>query len=198
MAYASMTIRPTGYVVPSAEWNEIVNNFEETAPAKAVAAGDLFYATGLKVITRLALGTQGHLYRAGASAPELYTPDRQEADSGTNEGTRTSAAWGDPSGMTGPTITLAVGPLGQAWIHYSIRMMISTSAEAASAGVSVDGADPTGSAWLLTTFLTARHTMGKSRLFTGLSQGNHTFKLVTSVSGGTGTFGRHAIAGEAP
>ncbi len=52
------------------------DNFNETAPAKAVAAGDIFYAVGANAITRLPKGGGLQMLRmnSGATAPEWTNP----------------------------------------------------------------------------------------------------------------------------
>ncbi len=67
----------TGEIVTAAMMNTHVrDNLLETAPAKAVAAGDLFYATGMNAITRLPPGTAWQILRmnSAGSAPEWTNP----------------------------------------------------------------------------------------------------------------------------
>ena len=49
--------------------NDVSNNLRETAPAKAVAAGDLFYAVAPNRLERLPIGSVGQYLTAVASPP---------------------------------------------------------------------------------------------------------------------------------
>lgn len=60
----------TSVVLPVSDLNTHVrDNFNETAPAKAVAAGDLFRATGANAIARIAVGTAGQHLRVVSGLP---------------------------------------------------------------------------------------------------------------------------------
>ncbi len=67
----------TGEIVTASIMNTHVrDNFNETVPAKAVAAGDLFYAVGMNAITRLPPGTAWQMLRMNSAgvAPEWTNP----------------------------------------------------------------------------------------------------------------------------
>lgn len=71
-----ISTRTTGDLITAAIWdNDVVGVGNDTPAAKAVAAGDVFYATAAGVITRLAKGTAMQILRmnAGATAPEWGT-----------------------------------------------------------------------------------------------------------------------------
>ncbi|MCG3776344.1 MAG: hypothetical protein JW395_3198 [Nitrospira sp.] len=53
----------------AAMFNGVRDSLLETAPAKATASGDIFYATGANAIARLAAGTNGHVLTLAAGLP---------------------------------------------------------------------------------------------------------------------------------
>lgn len=53
----------------AAMMNTIRDNLLETAPAKAAASGDIFYATGANAIAKLAKGTNGHVLTLASGLP---------------------------------------------------------------------------------------------------------------------------------
>ena len=55
--------------ITAARLNEISSSLRETAPAKAQALGDLFYATGSNAIARLAIGSVGRFLVPTSSGP---------------------------------------------------------------------------------------------------------------------------------
>ena len=83
MAWREPRIWVDGPHITAAQMNQVSENLRETAPAKAEAAGDIFYATGRNEIARLALGSQGQFLVPGASAPQwasVPTPITTEGD----------------------------------------------------------------------------------------------------------------------
>ena len=78
MAWTAPQTWTTGQIVTAADMNgDIRDNMLETAPAKASAAGDIFYATGANAIAKLTKGTKGQVLQmnAGATAPEWNSPN---------------------------------------------------------------------------------------------------------------------------
>ncbi len=70
MTWQAPATAVTGDIITAAFWNTNGrDNLNETAPAKVTTAGDLVYATGANALARLALGPQGRILTAGASAP---------------------------------------------------------------------------------------------------------------------------------
>ena len=59
-----------GPQITAADLNSISENLRETAPAKAVAAGDIFYATGPNTLGRLAIGSPGQYLNVGQQLPQ--------------------------------------------------------------------------------------------------------------------------------
>ena len=74
MAWSAPIAYALGHRLTAANMNAHKDQLNETAPAKATAAGELFYATGANAIAALTLGSEGDLFRAGAGAPEWETP----------------------------------------------------------------------------------------------------------------------------
>ncbi len=54
MAYVSMTTRASGYIVLNTDWQEIIDNFAETAPGLVTTDGDIVIATGANALERVA------------------------------------------------------------------------------------------------------------------------------------------------
>ncbi|RWP23771.1 MAG: hypothetical protein EOR01_07745 [Mesorhizobium sp.] len=115
------------------------------APLPAsVAAGDVFYATGAKVVARLAKGTEGQTLRmnSGATAPEWGggngAPDAVLEDqkaSGTGGGTTVASTWTthvlntevrDPSGLVSISSNQFT-PTVDGWVEWEIRSYTVTS-----------------------------------------------------------------------
>ena len=74
MAWSAPISYALGHRLTAANMNAHKDQLNETAPAKATAAGELFYATGANAIAALTLGAEGELFRAGAAAPEWEAP----------------------------------------------------------------------------------------------------------------------------
>ena len=55
-----------GVRLQAAQLNQVSENLRQTAPAKAQAAGDLFFATARNAIARLPLGASGTFLRPGS------------------------------------------------------------------------------------------------------------------------------------
>ena len=113
MAWTAPQTWTVGQVVTASDMNtDVRDNMLETAPAKAAAAGDMFYATAVNAITNLGIGTAGQLLavNSGASAPEW-------ADTIEGDLTWTST----DSGSIGPQHTLyhdSASPVGGDAIGY--------------------------------------------------------------------------------
>ena len=70
MAFSDPRDWTTGEVVTAAIMNAHVrDNFDQTAPAKMTAAGDMLYATGANAPARLAKGTNGNILHQASCAP---------------------------------------------------------------------------------------------------------------------------------
>ncbi len=101
-----------GEVLTAATMNTHVrDNLLQTAPAKAAAAGDTFYATAANVIAPLGIGTALQNYRtnAGATAPEWFTQSSAITLEGSNntEATSASTSMADRLSVTGLSIAAA-------------------------------------------------------------------------------------------
>lgn len=76
MAWTAPRTWTAGEVVTGSIQNtHIRDNLLETATAKAMSAGDLFYATGSGALARLPIGAAGSVLRSTGSAPAWNTAD---------------------------------------------------------------------------------------------------------------------------
>ena len=66
MAWANPRTWIDGIRLSAAQMNRVSENLRQTAPAKAQAAGDLFFATARNAIARLPLGASGTFLRPGS------------------------------------------------------------------------------------------------------------------------------------
>lgn len=76
MAWSAPATAVANTFLTAAFWNtQVRDNLLETAPAKAAAAGDSFYATAANAIARLAAGATGSLkYQAAGAVPAWLAP----------------------------------------------------------------------------------------------------------------------------
>ena len=70
MVWRAPRIWIDGPHITAAQMNQVSENLRQTAPAKAVAEGDLFYALGRNEIARLVLGPAGRFLVPGQTAPQ--------------------------------------------------------------------------------------------------------------------------------
>ena len=76
MAYATMSTQVTGYVVLASDWNEIVNNFPQTAPGLVGADGEIVVATAANALKKLAAMTGDlFLHELGALEADVSAYD---------------------------------------------------------------------------------------------------------------------------
>ena len=71
MAWTDGVDRATGTIITASIWNQFFGNsgnINLTAPYLAAAAGDLFQASGSKVLARLAKGTRNQYLQTNAAA----------------------------------------------------------------------------------------------------------------------------------
>src|SRR3546814_190238 len=174
----------TAYEMRISDWSSDVcssdlvrDNLNETAPAKATAAGGYFVATGVNAIAqRIADG-----------------------NTDTNTGTTTSTTYTDlTAAAIGPTITVETGPMalvivagqmsnsgtGSARMAYNVSGA-TTIAAADNRGIGIAGTAGT----IITTGTQVLHFGG---LY--LTPGANTFPSTYPVSAGTGTFLSRRIA----
>ena len=67
MAWVNPRTWIDGIRLSAAQMNQVSENLRQTAPAKAQAAGDLFFATARNAIARLAIGASGTFLRPGSN-----------------------------------------------------------------------------------------------------------------------------------
>ena len=70
-AYTVMSTQVTGYVVLATDWNNIVNNFTQTAPGLVTTDGDIIVATGANANERLAAFDSSNLVKHEVGGLEL-------------------------------------------------------------------------------------------------------------------------------
>jgi hypothetical protein len=153
----------------AAQFNLYVrDNLNETAPAKATAAGRMFVTTGVNAIAERA---------------------NDGVDIATSE-TTTSTSYTDLT-TPGPSITLTTGV--KALVAFAARLANNTGGATSSASVEVSGASTqAGSDFRAIRFESSAANdearIGIFYVHEGLSSGSNTFKLQYRVSAGTGTF----------
>jgi len=160
-------------VFTAAQFNTFVrDNLNETAPAKASAAGSHFVASGVNAIA------------------ERRTTGGADLDSGTT----TSTSYGDLDNPAapGPSVTVDTGPMAIVIVHGqmsnngtgSARLSYTVSGVSSQAAADNQGAGIAASAGtLLMSSAVILHSGG-----TALTPGSNTFDMKYRVSSGTGTF----------
>jgi hypothetical protein len=156
-------------VFTAAQFNQYVrDNLNETAPAKATAAGAYFASSGINAIVE----------RRAVTASELDT------------GTTTSTTYGDLTGAPiGPLVTVTTGPAALIIVRGSVENSGAGSARMGyqiSGATSVAPADNRG----VHVFGGAGVNVGGAdvSLWTSLTPGSNTFTAKYRVSSGTGSF----------
>lgn len=169
MAWTTPLTAVANAALTAAQWNASVrDNLNETAPAKATAAGQIFVSTGVNAIT--------------ARTPSAAVVATSETTISTTYADLTTA---------GPSVTVTTGT--QAIVFIGALMSNNTAGASSVANVAVSGAtviSPSSDDDAL------RHqdsgTGGLIRATTALiptlTAGSNTFKMQYRVSSGTGTF----------
>lgn len=165
-------------VFSAAQFNQFVrDNLNETAPAKATAAGSHFVATGVNAIV------------------ERLTQGATDLNSGTT--TATSFANLDAPAAIGPTVTVETGPSALVIVQSQLsnsgagssRMAYEVSGATTIAAADNRGTGVFGSAGVaIIASSTALHFAGVA-----LTPGVNTFTAKYRVSSGTGTFTQRRI-----
>jgi len=156
-------------VFSAAQFNQYVrDNLNETAPAKATAAGQFFVSTAANAIAARQL--------SGATVATSQT---------TASTTFTDLA------TVGPVVTVATGP--RALVLFSSAIDNTVSNGASTVSVSVTGASSIAAsgAWgILRDGVNSANVQryGTAHLFSTLVAGTNTFTMKYSVGSGTGTF----------
>lgn len=173
MAWSAPMTAVANTVFTAAQFNQFVrDNLNETAPAKATAAGGYFVADGVNSIAE----------RHAAGATDL------------NSGTTTSTSFAnlDAPAVAGPAVTVTTG--SQALVFYHCQNS-NSGAGSARAGVEVSGASSIAPADNRTVLIggSAGVNLGAGTLVLyasglALTPGSNTFTMKYRVSSGTGTF----------
>jgi len=174
MTWSAPMTAVAGSTFSAAQFNQYVrDNLNETAPAKATAAGQLFVSTGPNAIAA----------RIPSSA-FVATSQSTTSTSYTNLAT------------VGPVVTVTTGT--QAVALFSSGIDSDTANAAALASVQVSGASSVAANdnWALIRDGLANANilqMGDFHLFTGLTAGSNTFTMMYKAGSNTATFVRREL-----
>ena len=152
----------------ASQLNILRDDLNETAPAKATAAGQIFAATGANAIA--------------ARTPTVSTVAAGETTTSTSYTNLATA---------GPSITVTTGTGAIVWwrsIHAN-----NTAAAECLCGVAVSGASSAAASDITATIATSasanqRYAFAQAAMFGNLTAGSNTFTMQYRVSAGTGTF----------
>lgn len=165
-----------GATFTAAQFNQYVrDNLNETAPAKATAASQLFVSTG-------------------ANAIATRTP--ATAAVATNQ-TTTSTSYADLATL-GPQITATTGTIAMVWFGAAQAHSLNDNESAYSVGVSGASTVGASNAWQHSTdgVTAGNYVRGSSfHVFTGLTPGSNIFTMKYRVgAAGTGSFQNRELA----
>lgn len=161
--------------LPAATWNQQVrDNFLETAPAKATAAGRIIVTSGVNQIVERVV-----------SSNEIQTSETTASGANTDLAT------------VGPSVTAVTGP--NAVVFWGCQLENNTAGQAslmdfAVSGATTRGASDTTALRFLSSTANQHLRAGVCDLITGLTPGTNTFRSKYWVSGGTGTFSRRRLS----
>lgn len=165
----------SGATFAASEFNTYVrDNLNETAPAKATAAGQLFVSTGTNAIA-------------------ARTPDT----SNVNTSQTTASTTYTDLATVGPTVTATTGT--SALVFISSTMNTSSSGQNVYTSYAVSGASSvtaTDDRAVLLQAAAANQAIRATHAYleTGLTAGSNTFTAKYRVTGGTGTYSNRRIA----
>lgn len=174
MTWAAPPTFTDGSVLTGAQLNILRDDLNETAPAKATAAGQIFVSTAANSI---AARTPTSAYSGGSD-------------------TTTSTSFVDLVGGAGPSVTVTTG--AAALVSVGCRLSNNTSTAVSYMGYAVSGAT-TAAASVDRSFSTTSATsnaaaVGSSFIHeTGLTPGSNVFTAKYQVSSGTGSFDRRRL-----
>lgn len=177
MAWSAPMTAVAGAIFTAAEFNQYVrDNLNETAPAKATAAGGYFVATGVNAIE-----------------------ERLSARATVNTDESTASTSYTDLATVGPSVTVTTGT--QALAVISSESYISsggTQASTCRTSVEISGASSVAATDDTCVCRSGnsgdRYQMSRAVLVTGLTAGSNTFTLKYRVSASTGNFTRRNIA----
>lgn len=170
MSWAAPPTFVSGAVLTAAQLNVLSGDLNETAAARATAAGQYFVATGANTLAA----------RAGGRDTAIVSE------------TTTSTTFTDLA-TVGPQVTSTTGTTVIAFMQSQLQS--NTVGGVATVGLDISGATTTAASttWLSFTVATANQqvTCGTAQMITGLTAGSNTFTMKYVVSAGTtGTFNR--------
>lgn len=170
MAWTAPKTFTSGAILTSADLNTFLrDNLNETAPAKATAAGQIFVATGANALA--------------ARTPATASVNATE--------TTTATSYTDLA-TVGPQVTCVTG--SRAIVAVSSSIANSDIGSYSNIAVAVSGATTIapGNVWLnmrnVGASLGNQARMSAVEMIQGLTPGSNTFKMQYNVNGGTGTF----------
>jgi hypothetical protein len=170
MTWTAPMTAVAGDTFTAAQFNQYVrDNLNETAPAKATAASQLFVSTGVNAIVA----------RTPATASIV-----------TNQ-TTTSTTYADLA-TVGPQISVATGTIALVWFAAAQAHNVDNNETATSVAVSGASTVAASNSWQHSTdgVTAGNYVRGSSfHVFTGLSAGTNTFTMKYRVGvSGTGSF----------
>lgn len=174
MTWSAPMTAVAGATFTAAQFNQYVrDNLNETAPAKATAASQLFVSTG-------------------ANAIATRTPATARVD--TSQSTA-STSYVDLT-TPGPSLTATTGTI--AIIMFACEIANNTNNSLAKCSVAVSGSSTVAASdnWTLSMDGNAANNFSRGsmvHIFTGLTAGSNTFKMVYAVGSNTGTFKNREI-----
>lgn len=169
MAWTTPLTAVANNALTASQWNASVrDNLNETAVAKATAAGRIFVSTGSNALAERVISEH----------------------SITTAQTTGSTAYTDLS-TVGPQLSVATGT--RMLVAFTAQMQNTSANTSVRAGVDISGAtsqSPSDSIDLYIDGLPANQQMRNScvHLYTGLTSGTQNVKMQYKVGGGTGTF----------
>lgn len=169
MAWSAPMTAVAGATFTAAQFNQYVrDNLNETAPAKATAASQLFVSTGANAIAT-----------RQPSSNFISTNQSTSSTSYTNLAT------------VGPTVTVTTGTIAMVWFAASASNATSDSMTACSVAVSGASTVAASDNWMVQTdgVTAGNFTRGSGmHVFTGLTPGTNTFQMKYRAGSFTASF----------
>lgn len=165
MTWSAPMTAVAGATFSAAQFNTYVrDNLNETAPAKATAANQIFVSTGANVIA-------------------ARSPDRASV---TTSQTTAGTSYTDLA-TVGPVVTQTTGTKAIIWQG---ALLSNSGANSSRMSVTVSGSSSVAAddQWAAINVGTSANRFFSAHLFSGLTAGSNTFTAKYDVSAGTGTF----------
>lgn len=170
MAWSAPMTAVAGATFSAAQFNQYVrDNLNETAPAKATGAGQIFVSTAANAITARTPG--------GAV---VVTSQGTAVTSYTNLTT------------TGPSVSATTGTQALVWFG---ALISNSGANSSYASVTVSGASSVAAndQWAAINVGTSAERFFSGHIFTGLVSGSNTFAMQYKAGAGTATFANREL-----